>query len=872
MDSGPCALDRFLQLQRRAIDTPDAAALLAPGRPPLTWSGLRTHIQTSRRALDEAGLRPGEAAALAMHGAELMTAFLAIAGQSACAPLNTSLTEEEYRFYLSHLGVRILLVQEDLAPAAAAAQHLGIRILRVHSAAHDAAGVFSLESDGAMPMTPGRSTAAALLLYTSATTGHPKLIPLTCANLSATALINSQTFPAEQSDRLFTLVPLFHLSGLGAVLTQLFCGGSVVCAPGFDPDRFVTWLEDFRPTWISAAPPVLQAILALSQRKPESFRSVPLRLIQTAGAPVDAELARSLEDALQAPLLQGYGMTEAAAIARNALGACKPGSVGRIVGSEIAITDESGAVLPPDREGEIVVRGPTLMAGYLDDPEANRLAFRDGWFRTSDIGRLDSDGFLFITGRLQENINRGGQKIIPSEVDRALATHPAVASAAAFPVPHQTLGEDVAAAVILRDGASASELDLRHFLAARLASFKVPRRIVFLDALPYSVTGKLLRSTLAEQYRGLMEAPPESFRPPDATESRLIEIWSRILAVPQIRIEDDFFRLGGDSLSAAAMLIEVQRELNAGKERLDPAGFFEQPTVAALARLLSNMAERPDGHSPVPHILPLRRCGSRLPFFCFAPDYLDPYYLRHLGNCLGDDQPFYIVCPPEPVSDNRLLKVEELARLLVAAIQNVSPRGPYLLGGHCYGGVVAFEAAAQLLSQGEDITRLVLFDVPTPGYPKVVRKWRRYLRESRRMCAAALRGDVLAQGAEVVRHIRRLAHIFQRRFGGRATRAVASVRTEVLASPRNPKELVAFSLWEYIPRDLPAPIVQFLAAEETVSTNVLDDPRLGWRDFARGGLAVFTTPGGHASMLDAHNTPAIAAQLEPLLRQVTQTT
>jgi thioesterase domain-containing protein len=320
------------------------------------------------------------------------------------------------------------------------------------------------------------------------------------------------------------------------------------------------------------------------------------------------------------------------------------------------------------------------------------------------------------------------------------------------------------------------------------------------------------------------------------------------------------------------MLVEVQRELNAGKERLDPAGFFEQPTVAALARLLSNMVDRPDGPSPVPHILPLRRRGSRLPFFCFAPDYLDPYYLRHLGKCLGDDQPFYIVCPPQPVSDNRLLKVEELARLLVAAIQDVSPRGPYLLGGHCYGGVVAFEAAAQLLARGEEITRLVLFDVPTPGYPKVVRKWRRYLRESRRMCAAALRGEPLAQAAEVLRHIHRLAHIFQRRFGGRATRAVASVRTEVLASPQNPKVLVAFSLWEYVPRDLPVPIVQFLAAEETVSTNVLDDPRLGWRDFARAGIEVFATPGGHASMLDAQNTPAIAAQLEPLLRKVTQTT
>jgi len=353
-------------------------------------------------------------------------------------------------------------------------------------------------------------------------------------------------------------------------------------------------------------------------------------------------------------------------------------------------------------------------------------------------------------------------------------------------------------------------------------------------------------------------------RPPDAAESQLIEIWRRILGVPRIGIESDFFRLGGDSLSAAVMLTDVQRELNAGRHPLDCEQFFEQPTVAVLARLLSGAVKSMDTYSPVPRILPLQRCGSRVPFFCFAPDYLDPYYLRHLAKCLGDDQPFYVVCPPEPVRDNRLLKVEELARLLVASIQDVRPRGPYFLGGHCYGGVVAFEAAQQMLSIGEQIARLVLFDVPTPGYPKVVRSWKRYFAESRRMFSAAARGEVLAQSAEAIRHVRRLARIAQRRFGGRAVRAVASVRTEMLAASQNQKELTALALWEYVPRDFPAPIVHFLAADATVSTKVLDDPRLGWHDFARCGLEVFSSPGGHVSMLDVQNAPALAAQLQLL--------
>ena len=868
MDSDLYQFDRFLELKRRAAESPDAPALLAPGRHPLSYSGLWDHIRSTRRALHDAGLRPGEAAALVMHGAELLTAFLAIIGESACAPLNTSLTEEEYRYYLSRLGVRIVLVQEELAAAAvAAAQHLGIRILRVHSAAPFAAGVFTLESNAALPVAPGRQTDAALLLYTSATTGNPKLVPLTYANLSAMTQNNSRAFQLGPSDRFLAMMPLFHLHGLGAVLTQLFCGGAAFCMPAFDPDHLRSWFEDFRPTWISGGPPVLHAILAAARRDPESFRRVPLRFIQSSGAPVQPELARCLEEAVRAPVLQGYGMTEAVAVARSTPDARKPGSVGRSIGPEIAIADESGLFLPPDVDGEVMVRGATLMSGYLDDPEANRAAFRDGWFRSGDAGHLDREGFLFITGRMKETINRGGAKIIPSEVDRVLATHPAVAEAAAFPVPHQTLGDEVAAAVVMKDGISTSEADLRHFLGAHLAPFKVPRRIFFVDALPHGATGKLQRSTLTEQFRDLAAGAAECSRAPDATESRLIEIWSRILGVAHVGIEDDFFGLGGDSLSAAVMLTEVQRELNASRVLLDGVDFFDRPTVSVMARLLSTGAQLTNSDSPTHRILPFQKRGSRLPFFCFAPEYLDPYYLRHLAKCLGDDQPFYVVCASEPVRDNRLLKVEELARLQVAAIQDVRPRGPYVLGGHCYGGLVAFEAAQQLLSRGEEITRLVLFDVPTPGYPKVVRNWRRYLAESRRMLAAAARGQVLEKGADAIRHVRTLARIIQRRFGGRAIRALASVGTQTLVQSQDYRQLTALALWEYVPRDFPAPIAQFLAVDDPVTTQVLDDPRLGWRDFARGGLDVFITPGSHATLLDAQNTPALAAQLEHLLQQ-----
>jgi oxalate---CoA ligase len=244
-----------------------------------------------------------------------------------------------------------------------------------------------------------------------------------------------------------------------------------------------------------------RAILALARRHPEVFRRASLRFIRTTGATPQPEVLTSLEESVGVPVLSGYGLTEAGGVTRDTANARKPGSVGRSSGLEVAIMDSFGNLIEDGREGEIVVRGASVTSGYVDDPEANQSAFRDGWFRTGDVGSLDSEKFLFITGRLKEAIDRGGEKIIPQGVEDVLAAHPAVAEAAVFAVAHPTLGEDLAAAVVLRDGAAATALELRRFAATRLAPFKVPRRIEFLDRIPRTSTGKPRRSLLAEQFR-----------------------------------------------------------------------------------------------------------------------------------------------------------------------------------------------------------------------------------------------------------------------------------------------------------------------------------------------------------------------------------
>lgn len=871
-------LDGVLHLERWATQTPGSPALLAPGREELSFSGLWNLLTTVRQALDAAGVCPGEAVALvAPEGPELICALLAICGQSACAPLDPSLTEAEYRFYLSRLRARFLVIQQEVAlPAVTAARELGMGVLRIRPALQSPADMFALE-ECAPPAgeLPGRETDAALLLYTSATTGRPKLVPLTAGNVDAIAANNLRALPLDPNDRLLALMPAYHANGLAAVLTQWSCGGSVIAPPEFEPSAFPHWVDRFRPTWFTAGPAMLRAILTVARAHPEIFERAALRFIRPSGAAVEPELLEALETALRAPVLPGYGMTEAPGITRSTFENRKPGSAGQSSGCDLVILDELGNPLPPDMEGEIAVRGAAVMSGFLDDPDANHAAFRNGWLLTGDLGRLDTEGFLFITGRRKEMINRGGQKVSPGEVDAVLLLHPAVEDAAAFPVPHPTLGEEVAAAVVQRQASSVSERELRRFFAGRLAAFKVPRWIVFVDRIPRSQSGKPKRSELQDRYHRLVQtngaAQAQESRRLDGQENRLAEIWKRILGISEVGPHDDFFRLGGDSLSAAVMLAEVQKTFAAGDGENHLADFFDDPTIASLAgKLLESRSGPHPGDkdlSPRDGLLALQTLGSQIPFFCFPASALDPYYLRHLSKGLGNDQPFYVVRPAEAVQSGRLLKIEELAALAIQAIRSVAPRGPYLIGGHCFGGVVAFEAARQLLRAGELVALLALFDVPTPGYPKVARNWKRYVIESGRVFSGLARGRLALRSGEALAHFRRLKRIVTRRFSGRSSRALAAVGSDALRAGRGEKDLNGMALWEYTPCEFSAPLVQFLAADEPVSTRILDDPRLGWREFAKNGLELRTVPGDHNSMFSIEHAPGLAAELERFLQQ-----
>jgi acyl-CoA synthetase (AMP-forming)/AMP-acid ligase II/aryl carrier-like protein len=603
MTSSPETLRDLIAAAAR--ERPDAPAILAPGLAPTSYARLLELVDGTRRALAGMGLGRSDRVALVQpNGPQAATAFLAVAGGAVCAPLNPAYGETELEFFLGDLDARAVIVQEGLdSPAAGVAERLGAPVVRLRPADDAGAGWFELQA-GTVPAStkaaPASADDVALVLHTSGTTSRPKQVPLRHRNLCASAANIRECYALTPADRCLNVMPLFHIHGLvGALLSTLAAGGSVACTPGFVATRFFAWLDEVAPTWYTAVPTMHQAILARAGAHAEIIRRRPLRLIRSCSSPLPPQVMLDLEAAMGAPVLEAYGMTEAShQIASNPPPprGRKPGSVGCATGCAVVVLSADGEPVATGGRGEIAIRGDNVTSGYEGPEELNRAAFRAGWFRTGDQGYVDEDGYVFLTGRLKELINRGGEKIAPREIDEALLEHPGVAEALTFAVPHAQLGEEIGAAVVLRPGAGVSEADLREHVARRLAAFKVPRVVRILEAIPKGPTGKPQRIGLAQR---LGIAPLDhahaateggSEAPRSALEARLAAIWRQVLDRDDLGVHDDFFALGGDSILAVSLLDAVFRETGV---KLSSTALLEAPTVAAMAvRLAAEPAGR----------------------------------------------------------------------------------------------------------------------------------------------------------------------------------------------------------------------------------------------------------------------------------------
>jgi acyl-CoA synthetase (AMP-forming)/AMP-acid ligase II len=587
----------FHLLAGQARSTPDAIALEALDQQPLCYAALLAQIERMATLLAAAGIERNDRVVVVLpNGPEMATACLGISAVASCAPLNPEYRAREFEHFLSVLDARALLTEAGLkTPAREIAQTRGIPIIEISRG--PVAGQFELDraATGNATGTPTFALAddIALVLHTSGTTSLPKIVPLSQRNLCTSAANVVRSLALTSRDRALNMMPLFHVGGLvDLLIAPLSVGGVSICTANFTAHGFSSCVERLAPTWYQGVPTMLRDILTLNDREPALAEQASLRFIRSVSAALPETMMAEVERAFGSPVIEIYGMTESAGVITSSPlppAERKVGSVGVSAGTEVDIVDADGKHVVAGETGEVAIRGANVMAGYEDLENEDVYHFGDGWLRTGDQGRLDADGHLFLTGRIKEIINRGGEKISPREVDEVLLRNPAVAEAATFAIPHPTLGEDVAAAIVLKSETSLNKRELTAFAAERLAYFKVPRAVYIVAELPTGPGGKLKRGALTQQLANLSPGtgsdPLGSVAPKTPIARVLAELWTEALGIESIGIYDDFFDLGGDSLKAANLANKVRERW---AETIYVSAIFDAPSIAELEVFLGN--------------------------------------------------------------------------------------------------------------------------------------------------------------------------------------------------------------------------------------------------------------------------------------------
>ncbi|KAJ1801041.1 hypothetical protein LPJ59_000616 [Coemansia sp. RSA 2399] len=449
------------------------------------------------------------------NGLTCLLVFLATTLQrSVAAPLNPAMKQDEIEFYLEDASSKVLIVPEGTSEdseGVRAARKVGVAVwtsgwssdsgISLAVLGEDPVELATFKHQPEKPSANPQPGDVALLLHTSGTTGRPKAVPLTHANIARSMLNIATTYKLSKDDRSFIVMPLFHVHGLiGAALSSLYVGGSVALPPRFSASSFWPEYAASKATWYSAVPTIHQILL-----RHDTPEKIPhIRFIRSCSSALAPTVMHELEDKLKAPVLEAYAMTEAShQMCSNPLPPAvhKPGSVGLPQGVEVAILDDDGNAT---QIGEVCIRGESVTQGYLNNPEANVKSFTQGthWFRTGDQGYIDEDGYVVLTGRIKELINRGGEKISPLELDAVLLKCPGVAEAVSFAVTDEMYGQEVNAAVVPKDGAGVTEAQVTSFMLEHVAKFKVPKRVFIASELPRTATGKIQRRVVAEHFAG----------------------------------------------------------------------------------------------------------------------------------------------------------------------------------------------------------------------------------------------------------------------------------------------------------------------------------------------------------------------------------
>ena len=562
-------------LWHRAETDGAAIALETPEASSVSYDELLNRAE--RIASDIHGIKPADAVRprvglVHRNGMDMAVDLLGICLAGTALPFNSAYTKAEFAAYFRETEIDLLLVGTSRnEQAIAAAESLSIPVATLLP---DGRGI-----EGASPtgFSPPKPDDLALVLLTSGSTGRAKAVPLTHRNVCKSAGDVCRSVELGPGDRCLSMWEQYHVGGLvDLLLAPLLSGGTIISTGGFDAAEFFSLLENHKPTWFQGVPTTLGELVYIAKRSHADYGSSSLRFIRSVAAALQPRLMADLEDVFGVPVIQTFGMTEAGPLITSTHlppALRKPGSTGKSCGTEIRIVGADGKECAAGAQGSIAIRGENVFAGYENDPEANAAQFDDGWFLTGDLGYLDADGDLFLTGRTKQLINRGGEKVNPQEVDDALATVPAVAEAACFVVPHPTLGEDIAAGIVLCAGETATGEDIRSVLLETLAPFKVPHRFLFVDQLPRNPVGKIDRLALSAAAEAIAPSAESTEPPRTPLEQYLAGLWRQELGVETVGIDDDFVALGGDSLSSLRIMMALE-----GRFDIDIMG---EPAAAA---------------------------------------------------------------------------------------------------------------------------------------------------------------------------------------------------------------------------------------------------------------------------------------------------
>jgi len=856
-------------VRRHARTAPDAPALVAEGQDALSYGELARLMVSLQHSLNGIGYGRGDRiATVAPDGPALATLVTGIWGCATAVPINPTLSVGEFAIYLRDLKVQAVAIDTDWdTPARVAAKEVGLPIIEVERINNGVAGAIDIRpgSGGGKAARPGPAQLddLAMVLLTSGTTLHSKTVPASQRQLSTKFGRMAGAFDLTAADRCLNLMPLFHGHGLHTALgTTLYSGGSLITLAEFSVEAFFRLLETLAPTWYTGSYTFHQTISIAAPNYSAAIEKSQLRFIRTASGHLESRIADELEAIFHKPVIEGYSCTEAGRICTNPLPPAvrKRGTVGLPVDCEVAILGPDRQLMPPGERGEVVVNTADIFTGYENDPAASAECFVDGWFRTGDEGVFDDDGYLTLTGRIKDIINRGGEKITPSEVDDALMNHPDVVAAVTFPVHHATLGQEVAAAVVPAKGADFTDETLTRFLRGRLASFKVPRKFVIVDEIPKSVTGKIQRRHLAEAF-GLVTdsavARPEraADRPATPLEATLQRLWAEALRLDSVGLHENFFMLGGDSLQAVELFLDIEEELG---RRLPRSVLFEAGTVAG-------MAKRIEGAVPSPCLVSIQPKGDRPPFFCVHDANGQVLNYRDLAQLLGESQPFYgIQCRGLDGEEEPFTRIEDMAAHYVQEIKKVQPAGPYYVGGYSFGGRVAYVIAQHLRASGEEVALLALFDVYCrSGQRKIgVRDWLAHHRKRLRalplpQVPAYLWFRVSNLAKMVYFGLRFRSFFLAWRYFKRRGRPLP----RILRRPVPANDMIRR---DYRARPYDGDATLFKAE---LNAWIHADQHDGWHHLIKGKLEIRPIPGGHYEIVNHPHVRTLAAELSNALSQ-----